>query len=217
MHARWYMWDWNCDGRGLMYSAWPIRVGWVAGSGWMPIWLTNADQLRSRHTLSLAVNQTNPKVPLSHAGPLWKACSGFGRWDPDAARYLGICETEVLGLSREKSFLPLLAYLRPHKMIATLHTACWNTFSWLKYIYCFRLKFHKHCFLEVSIPSIGSGNGSASIRRKAIIWANDGLGPVSLKLFLTEVKLDENVICSHLNSKRMIVTIFLLDTPVVLL
>ena len=39
----------NCDGRGLMYSAWPIRVGWVAGSGWMPIWLTNADQLRSAH------------------------------------------------------------------------------------------------------------------------------------------------------------------------
>ena len=39
----------NCDWRGLMYSAWPIRVGWVAGSGWMPIWLTNADQLRSVH------------------------------------------------------------------------------------------------------------------------------------------------------------------------
>ena len=39
----------NCDGRGLMYSAWPIRVGWVAGSGWMPIWLTNTDQLRSAH------------------------------------------------------------------------------------------------------------------------------------------------------------------------
>ena len=39
----------NCYGRGLMYSAWPIRVGWVAGSGWMPIWLTNADQLRSAH------------------------------------------------------------------------------------------------------------------------------------------------------------------------
>ena len=39
----------NCDGRGLMYSAWPIRVGWVTGSGWIPIWLTNADQLRSAH------------------------------------------------------------------------------------------------------------------------------------------------------------------------
>ena len=39
----------NCDRRGLIYSAWPIRVGWVAGSGWMPIWLTNADQLRSAH------------------------------------------------------------------------------------------------------------------------------------------------------------------------
>ena len=39
----------NCDGRGLMYSAWPITVGWVAGSGWMPIWLTNADQLRFAH------------------------------------------------------------------------------------------------------------------------------------------------------------------------
>ena len=39
----------NCYGRGLMYSAWPIRMGWVAGSGWMPIWLTNADQLRSAH------------------------------------------------------------------------------------------------------------------------------------------------------------------------
>ena len=32
-----------------MYSVWPIRVGWVAGSGWMPIWLTKADQLRSAH------------------------------------------------------------------------------------------------------------------------------------------------------------------------
>ena len=39
----------NCDGRGLMYSAWPVRVGWVAGSGWMPIWFTNVDQLRSAH------------------------------------------------------------------------------------------------------------------------------------------------------------------------
>ena len=39
----------NCDGRGLMYSAWPIKMGWVAGSRWMPIWLTNADQLRSAH------------------------------------------------------------------------------------------------------------------------------------------------------------------------
>ena len=39
----------SCDGRGLVFSAWPIRVGWVAGSGWMPIWLTNADQLRSAH------------------------------------------------------------------------------------------------------------------------------------------------------------------------
>ena len=39
----------NCDGRGLICSAWPIRVGWVAGSRWMPIWLTNADQLRSAH------------------------------------------------------------------------------------------------------------------------------------------------------------------------
>ena len=39
----------NCDGCGLMYSAWPIRVVWVAGSWWMPIWLTNADQLRSAH------------------------------------------------------------------------------------------------------------------------------------------------------------------------
>ena len=57
----------NCDGRGLMCSGWPIRVGWVAGSGWMPIWLTNADQLRSAHAASLAVNQTNPKVPVSHA------------------------------------------------------------------------------------------------------------------------------------------------------
>ena len=33
---------------------------------------------------------------MSYAGPLWKVCSGFGRWDPDAARYLGICETELL-------------------------------------------------------------------------------------------------------------------------
>ena len=82
-----------------------------------------------------------------------------------------------------------------------IHFLDWN-------IYCFRLKFHKHCFLEVSIPSIGSGNGSASIRRQAIIWTNDGLGPVSLKLFLTEFKFDENLICSHLNSKRMIVAIF---------
>ena len=37
----------NCDGRGLMYSGWPIIVGWVAGSGWMPIWFTRADQLTS--------------------------------------------------------------------------------------------------------------------------------------------------------------------------
>ena len=39
----------NCDGRGLMYCAWPIRVGWVAGSELKPIWLTNAGQLRSAH------------------------------------------------------------------------------------------------------------------------------------------------------------------------
>ena len=43
-------------------------------------------------------------------------------------------------------------------------------------------------------PSIGSGNGSASIRRQAINWTNDGLGPVSLKLFLTEFKFDKNLI-----------------------
>ena len=70
----------------------------------------------------------------------------------------------------------------------------------LKYIFlieidiAFDLNFTKHCFLEVTIPSIGSGNGSASISRQAIIWTNDGLGPVSLKLFLTEFKFDENLI-----------------------
>ena len=30
-----------------MHCVWPIREGWVVGSGWMPIWLTNADQFRS--------------------------------------------------------------------------------------------------------------------------------------------------------------------------
>ena len=68
-----------------------------------------------------------------------------------------------------------------------IHFLDWNR-------YCFRLKFHKHCFLGVTIPSIGSGNCSASIRRQAINWTNDGLGPVSLKLFLTEFKFDENLI-----------------------
>ena len=65
-------------------------------------------------------------------------------------------------------------------------------FDWNRY--CFRLKFHKHCFLGVTIPSIGSGNGSGSIRRQSINWTNDGLGPASLKLFLTEFKFDENLI-----------------------
>ena len=37
----------NCDGHGLIYCAWPIRVCWVAGIGWTLIWLTKADQLRS--------------------------------------------------------------------------------------------------------------------------------------------------------------------------
>ena len=57
----------NCDGRGLMYSAWPIRVGWVAGSGWMPIWLTNGDQLRSAHA-----------EPGSQSNQPWSACVTCG-------------------------------------------------------------------------------------------------------------------------------------------
>ena len=53
----------NCGGRGLMYSAWPIRVCWVAGSGWMPIWLTNADQLRSAHAERGSLVKPTPKCP----------------------------------------------------------------------------------------------------------------------------------------------------------
>ena len=51
----------NCDGRGLIYCASPVKVGWVVGNGWMPIWLTNADQLRS----SLAEPGCQPNPPKS--------------------------------------------------------------------------------------------------------------------------------------------------------
>ena len=66
----------NCDGRGLMNCVWPIRVGWVAGSRWMPIWLTKDDQLRSPLP-EPGCQSTHPKVPVSHAGALWKYVLDF--------------------------------------------------------------------------------------------------------------------------------------------
>ena len=94
-----------------------------------------------------------------------------------------------LALIRDKSVLPLLPYLRPRQN--GRHFAD----GMLEYIFLIEIDIaHKHCFLGVTIPSIGSGNGSASIRRQAINWTNDGLRPVSLKLFLTEFKFDENLI-----------------------
>ena len=99
-----------------------------------------------------------------------------------------------LALIHDKSLLPLLPHLRPRQNGRHFADGMLEYIFLIEIDMCFRLKFHKHCFLGVTIPSIGSGNGSASIRRQAINWTNDGLGPVSLKLFLTEFKFDENLI-----------------------
>ena len=99
-----------------------------------------------------------------------------------------------LALIHDKSLLPLLPYLRPRQNGRHFADGMLEYIFLIEIDMCFRLKFHKHCFLGVTIPSVGSGNGSASIRRQAINWTNDGLGPVSLKLFLTEFKFDENLI-----------------------
>ena len=64
--------------------------------------------IRSR-TLSLAVNQTNPKVPVSHAAPceslqwaIWvNCCSADQSRDPDAAMPIGICESWLLAIAWE--------------------------------------------------------------------------------------------------------------------
>ena len=53
----------NWDGRGLVHCAWPITVGLVAGSEWMPIWLTNADQLRSASPWAWLSITLIPKCP----------------------------------------------------------------------------------------------------------------------------------------------------------
>ena len=79
----------NCDGRGLMYSVWPIRVGWVAGSGWMPTWLTNADQSRSAHAEPGSQSNQPQSAPVTCGSPvksvswIWSLRPGCSKvsWD----------------------------------------------------------------------------------------------------------------------------------------
>ena len=62
------------------------------------------------------------------------------------------------------------------KMAAIFQTMFSNGFSWIK-MHEFRLTFHWSLFLgsNQQYANIGSGNGLAPTRRKAIIGINDGL------------------------------------------
>ena len=125
----------NCDGHGLMYSAWPIRVGWVAGSGWMPIWLTNADQLRSAHA-EPGSQSNQPQSARVTCGSsvkrvfwIWSLRPGCSKvsWDLWNGTILGVEYISDYELIQHTACMRNIHIHYKTKHIRTIHTVlCWS-------------------------------------------------------------------------------------------
>ena len=87
-----------------------------------------------------------------------------------------------------------LTYWGQDKMSASLQMTLSIAFSWMRMLE-FRLKSYWSLFLRVQLTSIGSDNGLASTRHRAIIWTKDDLDYWCIYVSLS---LNESIVANNI-------------------